>query len=246
MYHLAVCDDDREFVDNIKDRTHRTMRRARREYEMMDFNTGTALERVVERGEQFDIIFLDIEMPDGNGKQVAERLRKLDRLFKLIFISHHDKEVFKVFPFETSTFIPKDLLDEMFESEVLRILGIVDEERKKHVAFDVFEGKRQKMILWLDVRQIVSFESDNRGISMYTRRRKAPYNLGTLVMGELEAEYVPQGFFRAHRTTLVNMEYVCALEGDMIALDDNRKVRLSRRRKSEFLDRIYDKSSKKT
>lgn len=242
MIHLAVCDDDREFVADIKDRLHGIMQRARREYELLDFNTGKELEKVVERGEQFDIIFLDIELADSNGKQVAEKLRKLDRMFKLIFISHHRDEVFKVFPFVTATFIPKKHLDEMFEPEVLRILGLIEAERNKRITFDIFESKRLKAPIRIDVRQIIYFESDNRVVYMYTSRQKEPFNLGILVMDNLDAEFTPLNFFRSHRTTLVNMDYVCSYDGDMIVLDDNRKIRLSRRRKTEFLNRIYGKS----
>ncbi len=63
---------------------------------------------------------------------------------------------------------------------------------------------------------------------------------------ELEAIFEPHGFFRPHKSFLINLKHVvsCSFNNDRhIELIDNNKVELSRRKKNDF---IAIRNTKKT
>lgn len=243
MLNLAICDDEREFIRSIGNHLHTIMRRTMLEYEVFEFLTGAELVEVVQRGQQFDIIFLDIRLQDTNGKLVAEKLRRMDRIFKLVFISHLDDEVYETFPYDTTCFIPKARLEEKIEKEMEWILAQLEEERKSRIAFEVFENKRVKAPIRLLANEIVFFQSESKIVTMYTRKQKEPFNLGRLKIDDLEADFAPRGFFRSHRAALVNMEFVYSYEDDYVIMDGGHRVLLSRRRKAKLEELYFAKTA---
>ena len=95
MYRIAICDDDvrmRRFLC-------RTVSESGISCRVEEFAGGADLLRGY--GE-YDILILDIDMPGGNGIEVAERIRRSDRKVKIIYVTGYQdymSQSFAVHPF---------------------------------------------------------------------------------------------------------------------------------------------------
>lgn len=81
---FAVCDNEQKMLDCISDKL--------REYypDECEIKTYTDGARLLSecRWSCFDALFLNINMPESNGMEIAEKIREIDRRVKIIFVSN--------------------------------------------------------------------------------------------------------------------------------------------------------------
>ena len=73
---IAVCDDELTVREQVSDIIKTYFDERKRNAELTLYESGS---KMIEDKEAYDIIFLDIEMPEINGIETAEALRKWDR-----------------------------------------------------------------------------------------------------------------------------------------------------------------------
>ena len=122
---IAVCDDLEECRENVVQMLQRIDSR----HNVKEFTSGKEL---LSSKTKFDIIYLDIEMPELDGMEVAERIRLTDEDVILIFLTHYCKRPYttECYRFGVHRFLekPKDAEDEENLSKFSEAL--VSAERK--------------------------------------------------------------------------------------------------------------------
>ena len=86
MLRIAICDDDKILVTQIEEMLNRYLDKKMIDRYIEIFYDGASLERIYEKGDRFDIIYLDIEMSGKNGIEAAKSIRRLDRLVVAILV----------------------------------------------------------------------------------------------------------------------------------------------------------------
>lgn len=81
MLRIAICDDDKILVTQIEEMLNRYLDKKMIDRYIEIFYDGASLERIYEKGDRFDIIYLDIEMSGKNGIEAAKSIRRLDTSF---------------------------------------------------------------------------------------------------------------------------------------------------------------------
>ena len=89
MLRIAICDDDKILVTQIEEMLNRYLDKKMIDRYIEIFYDGASLERIYEKGDRFDIIYLDIEMSGKNGIEAAKSIRRLDRDVLLIYLSQN-------------------------------------------------------------------------------------------------------------------------------------------------------------
>ena len=113
LLNLAFCDDDKAFLAKIIPEVENVFRRLRVETQSHAFEKGDDLIAAFSKYQPYyDVIFLDIEMPLKDGKEVAKELRILDKKFKLVFVTAYQREALNTFQFDVVGFLPKTLIQE--------------------------------------------------------------------------------------------------------------------------------------
>ncbi|MDE5781296.1 MAG: response regulator, partial [Lachnospiraceae bacterium] len=122
MLQIGVCDDDVQFTSKIEkmiiDIGHQ--KGILVEIDVF-FDGSTLLEHIQKNDVRYDLLFLDIEMQDMNGLEVAKRIRKFDDLVYLIYITAHKNyavEAYDVHPFQ---FILKPIKEEILKKHFLGV-----------------------------------------------------------------------------------------------------------------------------
>ena len=94
--NIAICDDEQESLHMIQKELYNAANKLKIEIETYAYNDGKkVLDSIYNENEDFDILFLDIDMPDISGLEIARKLRQKNLDIILIFISAHEQYVFE-------------------------------------------------------------------------------------------------------------------------------------------------------
>ena len=85
MIKIAICDDERRFVDQIRDILKEYCEEIGQMVYIEGFYDGRML--LDQYRCQFDVIFLDIKMPYIDGMEVAEKIREKDQDVMIVFLT---------------------------------------------------------------------------------------------------------------------------------------------------------------
>ncbi|NMA67605.1 MAG: response regulator [Clostridiaceae bacterium] len=90
---IAICDDELKDRMNIKQfvYTHQI------KHDIIEFNSAIPLLESISKDEHFDVLFLDIEMPDSDGWAVAEQLKKANASIYIAMVTVMDNYIFDCF-----------------------------------------------------------------------------------------------------------------------------------------------------
>jgi len=193
--------------------------------------------------EQPDVVFLDIQMKDGTGFDLLEKLPEIK--FKLIFTTSYDQYAVKAFRYSAMDYLlkpinPEELILSIAQlSERVRVseieqqvkLILQNKNEFERVAFPTSEGIR-----FVKIKEIIRCESDGN------------YTVVFLVDGDnilipktlkVYADILPESiFYRVHKSHLINIEYIkqyVSADGGYIIMADNSRVDIAHRKKDEFM-----------
>lgn len=194
-----------------------------------------------------DIVFLDVEMPDGTGFDLLQKLKPFQ--FKVIFITGYEDFAIRAFRFSAIDYLLKPLDANHLVEAVKKAEDSMGKEvfdMKLNNLFSNLERPKnlQKLILKtsdkiysVNIQDIVNCESDKN----YTTFNfiNAPKLIVSTNLKEYEAMLSPHNFFRTHQSHLINMAYfdhfIKTDGGNTIVMKNKTTIPLSVRKKEEFL-----------
>lgn len=190
------------------------------------FDHGQAFLDAVIAETKFDIILLDIELPDMLGTAIAKALKDYLPHADVAFVSAYPQYVTEAFALRVSQFFQKPLNRHIFMHEIQRIMRI----RATESQFWCVRNK--KCIYRLHPSDIVYVEAYHRHLMIQTVQERIEI-IGK--MSDAVKELEQYGFCLCHQGYLVNMKFVASIGKDEITCTTGHKVLLSVRKKSTFL-----------
>lgn len=105
---IAICDDEPLFCKILKDKLYSYSNKNNLNYCVDVFYDGQELLSEIR---EYDIVFLDYQMPNIDGLATAKEIRKRNMLSMIVFISSFPEVVYKTFQYDTFRFLIKPLKD---------------------------------------------------------------------------------------------------------------------------------------
>ena len=226
VLQIAVCDDEIIECCNMAKKIKDILEEMKIPCIIRQFQSGGEL---LHAPEHFDIVFLDIIMRDLNGLKTAQIFReKFDRI--LIFMSSSREYVFEAYDVEAFQYLLKPVEDGKLKS-VLQKAVLKTESRSQE--FIIVSRERQKKKLFLD--DIYYFEIQGRVVYVH-----GPEGIFTYYeqIGELENKLRDKGFFRCHKSYLINLKYVDGYNRQEAILENGEKIVIAKRRYDEFVREV--------
>ena len=241
MLNIAFCDDDKQFLTKIVAMTESIFRNYRTDFHTYTFNNGEDLIDSFSKYQlYFDVIFLDIEMPKKDGKEVARELRILDKKFKLVFITAYPQEALNTFQYDVIGFLPKTLIQERLPDVIKQVIDKIDEDNPRIQIFKVNKSSPDDGIMEVKIPldDIMYFESVNRQVNLYTKRET--FTLHHCQFSDIVQKYIHLDFVDIHRTCIVNIKYIYSVDEAEIRLDNGIRLPVSRRKKQLIFDKFSE------
>lgn len=179
----------------------------------------------------FDILLLDIDLPDKSGIDFANDYIKIYPNTKIIFISSHDELVFDSFKVHPYNFIRKENIDIELNDTLLELLDLL----KMHKKEIVLNNKDNTTII--QQSDIIYIESFKHYCYIYTKRTTEPYKIRTNMRQILED--LNFCFYRINRSYIINLNEIKQIKNGRVILKNNMEVKLQRGQIKKFQN-TYD------
>ena len=109
MLRIAICDDDQALLHSYKNRIKALFESKHVDAIIFDYTKGSKL--ITECKEvPFDLIFLDIDMPEMSGFDVAEKINDINADTVIIFVTNEEQLVYRSLRYSPFRFIRKAYL----------------------------------------------------------------------------------------------------------------------------------------
>lgn len=182
-----------------------------------------------------DVLFLDIQMPDLDGFGVIRRHGD-ERMPAVVFLTAFEQFALRAFDAEAVDYLVKPVSTSRFATTMSRLsrrLGGAAHAREPGIVVTTARGA-----LVLELRDIEWIEAADYYARVWLGTRS--YLLRES-LDELERRVAEHGFVRAHRSALVRVAAVRALQkvgnGELVALlTTGTKVTVSRRRRAAMVE----------
>lgn len=235
MYQIAICDDEENEIKktaalfDIYQREHPECRFLVRSYTSIE-----ALRFEMTNLNPFDLLLLDIHMPGKNGAEGARELRKRGYEGPIIFLTGSKEYAMDAYDLNALQYLLKPVEQTRFFSVLERVLGLINDERRKYLAL-----RADREVRRIAMRNIIYCESQNQYQVIYLAAGEELRVRMTLT--ELyEALGVFPDFVRIGSTYIVNLGYVDSLNVKKVKLTTGEFIWLSRGSYNALKSQYFD------
>lgn len=228
--YMAICDDNKPMLDFLSGKIDDLLTENGITHEICVFSSGSDfLESHTKH--PFDVVFLDIVMPELDGFEVAKQVRKISRDTYIIFITTESSLVYDSFDFQPFYFIPKSKLKTTEEKlkYVVNKLSIHMATIEKVMISGAYENKR-----FVSPNQILYIKSSLNNIEYHLTDGTTQAVRGRL--DDISKGLNPYVFARTHNRCIVNMSHIDTTDypNMEVRLNNGEFIRISRGYKKEF------------
>ncbi len=240
---IAVCDDTpldiKHIVAIIED--YAVTHQGYYQLSLSTFSNGDSLMRTLEKGESFDIIFLDVMMPYINGIEVAKEIRLNDSISKIIFLT--SSREFAIESYSVNAFhyllkpVQATLLKEVLDNALSQIISSQQETLLVY---------SKKALMKIYVNDIEFIEVKGHILYFHLRDSKVLESYG--VMTKLEKNLLAYpSFVKPHRSYIINMDYISLLTPTQVKTHSYPPIPISRINypilKQAYMEYLFGKDS---
>ena len=226
---IAVCDDEEKYRIELKSLLGRLGTSS--EYDIDTFSNGNWLLRECDK-EPYDLVFLDIEMPEIDGISLARKLRAKHEGLNIVFLTGHVEYAIEGYEVNALRYLTKPVqIDKLRE-----VLQHVESRMKSKRQVIIREDGEELLI---DLADIVFMEAQNQYVRICTVKgdHLIRYNIG-----DFENDLRNDGFFRTHRGYLVSLSRVKKLVKNDVIMEGKSgeiQVPVSRNNVKALKDALY-------
>lgn len=229
--NIAICEDSKLDAERL----HNYLKKAEKE-EVLKLNidfftTGTAF--INQFSPIYDIIFLDMVLPDMEGAQVASIIRRIDETVYLIFISQYSDYILCGYQYEVKNYLMKPIHYTDIRNEIRKFLQVPSSILQ---AFFMLSNQQQSLKLYYRKLRYLETDKGQKHVLLHYDGKvlRHPERLADFFMKLPE-----QLFYQCNRSYMVNLLYIKKIVPDIsryqIQLITGETLPLSRDKKRELL-----------
>jgi len=197
-----------------------------------------------------DLVFLDIEMTQGNAFDLLNQLMPLT--FQVIFVTAFDSYAIRAFKYSAVDYLLKPVDIDELRTAVERVAGNFHEKTVMHQMqillenVGTFQISQQKMalptadgLIFVAIRDIIRFEAKGSYTAIYLTGGEPV--LATRHIKEYE-DLLPESVFcRIHNSHIISLQKIQRYQkgrGGHVLMEDGSNIEVASRRREEFLRRL--------
>jgi two-component system, LytTR family, response regulator len=195
----------------------------------------------------FDILFLDINLPDGSGFDLVYRLK--ERNFHIIFVTAYDKYAVEAFKISAVDYLLKPVAPDYLKKAIEKVKSM-GRVTYSNTQIEVIQEKLgnspsvvPKIILKdtnglniIIIADILYCQAEGSYTIFYLKNGQEIVNSENLK--NFESLLLPYSFIRCHNSYMVNLNHVVSIQkmdGGQIVLSGDKTIPLSSRKKSDVM-----------
>lgn len=230
MLRTLIVEDSPDAKDQLVDGLHRYEVLRGVEFQIVWVDNA---EDMLADKSTYDLVLLDIDLPEISGMEAAQLLRVYDPDTPIIFVTNLAKFAVKGYEVGVSGFIVKPVTMGILTMNLDRALRTLELGITRNFMVDAEDGAQV-----VPLSSLVWVEVFGHRLSYYLADGRILEERGSL--GELESRLPGAPLLRVSKSMMVNMDKVTLIRGQELGLSNGDKLKVSRNRKQEVTDALTD------
>ena len=232
MIRVAIVEDNQKEAEELTAILHRYEGKSGLQFEIRTFEN--AIRFLDQYQPDYELIFMDIDMPYVNGIEASKKLRVVDENVVIIFVTALAQYAVQGYGVGALDFMLKPINYSIFELKMARAMNAVNKNKGRQIVI-----RSENRIKVIDVKSIIYIEMYNHYLNFHLEGDQNQYKMrGTLqsakeLLGDLYFEECNKGI-------LVNLAKVSGIEGFRLSLTNGEELSISRAKKTLFLQRLAE------
>lgn len=225
MIKIAILEDSDADYTRICKAWDRFSKEENLSYQITHYKDSTSL--LEQFHSQFDLIFLDIEVPGKNGMETAQEIRKIDNLTILVFLTNFSKYAVNGYEVNAADYMLKPLDYYSFALKMHKILHMLYQNIEKEITI-----MTKGLLHRFSINELFYVEINNHDL-IYHLGDETISTRGSL--SEVEKSLPKNSFSRCNNCYLVNLKHVTKIKDNTVWIGKN-ELTISRPKKKMFLN----------
>lgn len=231
MYRIAICDDDKEFIDYIK-KIIIELGMNYNNTEYYEYESGELFINALKKNIEYSLIILSVELKNMKSYDLAFKIREIYKDTILVFCSgiyEPNPISFKTMPFR---YLLKEYSREKMVKEVREIINYMKKNEKKiEVHYNCIKFKSS-------IDKIYYISIAKRGSVIHTSKIVEQLETDCFICDERMIDIYNRikefGFSYAHNSYIVNLKYIKINGANELEFPNGEKLTISRSKIQEF------------
>lgn len=221
---IAVVDDEPLICDLLTHYILKWQQAKSVTCEIDTYKSAEAFSFEWETSRVYDIVFLDIEMPGANGLILAKQIRAIDQWLRIVFVTGTPDYVFEGYEVRALNYLLKPISPDKIATCLDCAYEAIEKDKindtQKMLVFkmeDTIQRESHQNIIYVEARQ--------HAVRLQTIHKELDLKMSFKMM---VSELAGSTFITCHRSYLVNLEHIEALDQNTVYLEGKHRVPLSR------------------
>lgn len=231
-FKIAVCDDEQIICSTMYNKLQNLSKSKSVIFEIDCFTSGEELCDEIKHT-NYDLLFLDIELPKMNGVAVGQYIRETlkNETIQIAYISSKQEYAMELFEMRPINFLVKPLSDEKIENVIDKFLQL------NKIDTETFNFKAGHNYYKIPFSDILYFCSNGRKINIVTSNKEYEF-YGSL--DNIYSEVKNKKFLFVHKSFLVNFKYIRKYQYEQLTMSDNKIIPVSQSRRKAVRSMFFE------
>lgn len=245
MIKALIIDDERNGAEVLKMLIEQNIERI--VISELLYNVESGIEAV--KKHKPDLVFLDIEMPDGTGFDVIEATKGIN--YQVIFTTAYEQYAIKALKAKAINYLLKPIDLNELVSSVEEAIVLIEKNKSQVPAnlekaiLDVINRNKKipipsnDGIILIDVEDIIRLEADSNYTNIFLQDGKKI--LASKTLRHFEEMLINHHFLRVHSAHIINLDKIERYirgDGGTLVLIDGKNIPVSRSNKIDLLQKL--------
>ena len=244
MLQIGICDDETLLLDEIKKLTEDCLQQQQTFSILSTYTDGRNLLYDIQDGKHFDLLLLDIGMPDLSGMELAEHIHTLLPDALMIFVTAHYKYAVDAYELHIFRYIPKNQLKERLPHALKDAVSLLEIQNT-----DSYIISNQNRLERIPLKEILYIEKEGKNAVFHTAIAESSDNHSPgdktvrtrrirKTLTEIFEELHSEEFYFIERGYIVNLRHVSGISRADCILTDRTRLPVSQGRLTEFKKKL--------
>lgn len=228
MLNVAIVEDDRSEAEHIQKHLQHYSEQTGKAFHAEWYKDAEEFLNFYKT--KYDVVFMDIELPGINGMDAARRLRAMDSVVIIIFITNMKQFACDGYAVDALDFIIKPAMYTRFSAVMDRVFKkLPASDKDDEITIRMADGMKRlakSSVLYVEIQ-------DHRAVF---HTEESSYSIWS-TMKKVKEQFPENRFALCNSGYLVNLRYVEAIEGDTVIVR-SRPLKISRPKRKSFFDAL--------
>lgn len=221
MVKIGLCDDDRKLLQEVSQCIQDYMCETNVSAAVTTYTNPICLADSVADGERYDFYILDVEMPEINGFETAQRIRDHQPNAGIIFLTSHLEYAHEGYKVDALRYVPKLKLEEELPEALAKAIKFLEQVDKRSLLVQHYNNMTRILL-----QDIIYVCKSHRSVQIVT------VSQGTIIdnrgIKEIYEIINDPRFIFTDRSYFVNLDYAQQMDKNCIHMKGGAVLPISR------------------